>query len=230
MTAAPERSYRWLFWTIALLGLCLDQGSKYGIFACLRDGEYEQKGWRAPARLYALEVVPGMFQLDAQYLGQNDPGDNWRSPLRTISAPDLPKVNTGALWGIGSGEAEGDAGYNFAFALVSIAAAIGISLWSFRAATAADRWLCLALGLLLAGTIGNLYDRIIFLGVRDFLHFHWHDTYHFPVFNIADSCLVCGASLMLLQAFLTPSHSGKPTEACTADAAQQTACIGNQGN
>jgi len=35
--------------------------------------------------------------------------------------------------------------------------------------------------------------------VRDFLYFHW---FEFPVFNVADCCLVCGAFLLLAQAFL----------------------------
>ena len=40
-------------------------------------------------------------------------------------------------------------------------------------------------------------------GVRDFLYFYWFD---FPVFNVADSCLVVGAALLLIQAFF----GGKP--------------------
>src|SRR2546423_1759241 len=65
---------------------------------------------------------------------------------------------------------------------------------------ARHRALCAALGLILAGTLGNLYDRLIFDGVRDFLYFHW---FEWPVFNFADCCLVSGACLLLLQAFLT---------------------------
>jgi lipoprotein signal peptidase len=53
--------------------------------------------------------------------------------------------------------------------------------------------------LILAGTLGNFYDRIVFNGVRDFLH--WNYLFDWPVFNIADCCLVCGAGLLLLQAF-----------------------------
>ena len=60
-------------------------------------------------------------------------------------------------------------------------------------------WVCIALGLILGGTLGNFYDRVVFNGVRDFLH--WNYLFDWPVFNLADSCLVCGACLLLLQAF-----------------------------
>jgi lipoprotein signal peptidase len=60
-----------------------------------------------------------------------------------------------------------------------------------------------ALGLILGGTIGNLYDRLVFGGVRDFLYFY---KIEWPVFNVADCCLVVGATLLLLQAvFVAPS-------------------------
>ena len=54
--------------------------------------------------------------------------------------------------------------------------------------------------------LGNLFDRIVFHGVRDFLYFYW---FEWPVFNIADCLLVCGAAVLLLQAFFTP-HESKP--------------------
>ena len=107
----------------------------------------------------------------------------------------MPKVNQGALFGLG-GEYKKYA--NSIFAVVSIVAALSIIFWSTRPSTARDGALCAALGLILAGTLGNLYDRLIFDGVRDFLYFHW---FEWPVFNVADCCLVCGAGLLLLQAF-----------------------------
>jgi lipoprotein signal peptidase len=195
-------SYRWLFWTLALFGLCLDQGSKYGVFAWL----YQTPGHR-------FEVVANVFYFDAEFTEQRDTGDNWRSPLRTISSDRMPKVNHGALWGIGGGEAN----YNHLFAIVSIVAAVVIVGWSV-VSQANDRWMCMALGLILAGTLGNLYDRIVFLGVRDFLH--WVYLFDFPVFNIADSCLVCGASLLLIQAFFAvPQEERKPVATLPATAA-----------
>ena len=65
----------------------------------------------------------------------------------------------------------------------------------------------IALGLILGGAIGNLYDRIRFSYVVDFLEvkiFH----YHWPDFNVADSAIVVGACLLLLEIFRT-----QPTDA-----------------
>jgi signal peptidase II len=58
-----------------------------------------------------------------------------------------------------------------------------------------------ALALILGGALGNLYDRIRFHHVVDFLavriyHYNW------PDFNVADSCIVIGACLLLLEIFL----------------------------
>lgn len=62
-----------------------------------------------------------------------------------------------------------------------------------------------ALALILGGAIGNLYDRFSYHYVIDFLAFsHWH--YHYPDFNIADSCIVIGACLLLLEAFRGPNR------------------------
>ncbi len=64
-----------------------------------------------------------------------------------------------------------------------------------------------ALALILGGALGNLYDRIRFHHVVDFLavriyHYNW------PDFNIADSCIVIGACLLLLEIFRpTPRES-----------------------
>ena len=95
---------------------------------------------------------------------------------------------------------------------VSIAAAIAIAIWSFRREAATDRTLSIALGMILGGTLGNLYDRAVFHGVRDFMHWRMPE---WPVFNVADCLLVCGAGLLLLQAFLTPATK-KPELASAA--------------
>jgi lipoprotein signal peptidase len=194
-----ERSFRGLLWTLVLVGVTLDQASKYGVFAWLyNDG----RGGR-------YSVVPGVFELLAEFTeGEPAPDDALRR-LQTLSGDKLPRVNPGALFGLRVGASGAS---NTIFAIVSILAAIAITYWSLRPSTARDRFLCAALGLILGGTLGNLYDRLVFHGVRDFLHFYW---FEFPVFNIADSCLVCGAFLLLVQAFL--SH---PAAACRDQAAE----------
>jgi lipoprotein signal peptidase len=205
MTSTANRTYRWLFWSLAIIGFCLDQGSKYSVF-----------GWLYPSETLSrysdqsAAIVPGVFYLATTFSDKVDPGDSWRSPLRTLFGTRLPKLNHGALWGIGSAEDGTD--LNHLFALVSIVAAIAIVVWSFRPSIAGDCWLCIALGLILAGTLGNLYDRVVFLGVRDFLQ--WVYLYEWPRFNIADSCLVCGAGILLVHAFFTsPATVEKPATA-----------------
>ena len=58
----------------------------------------------------------------------------------------------------------------------------------------------LALALILGGAIGNLYDRVRFASVVDFLEVHIM-AYHWPDFNVADSAIVCGGILLMLDAF-----------------------------
>ena len=58
-------------------------------------------------------------------------------------------------------------------------------------------WTGLALALILGGAVGNLYDRILFGRVTDFLHFYI-GTHMWPDFNLADSAIVCGATLLCI--------------------------------
>jgi len=54
-----------------------------------------------------------------------------------------------------------------------------------------------ALALILGGAVGNLYDRLDYGRVTDFLHFYI-GTHTWPDFNLADSAIVCGACLLVL--------------------------------
>jgi signal peptidase II len=58
-----------------------------------------------------------------------------------------------------------------------------------------------ALALILGGALGNLYDRVMYSHVVDFLEVHIVH-YHWPDFNVADSCIVIGACLLLLEMLL----------------------------
>ncbi len=58
------------------------------------------------------------------------------------------------------------------------------------------------LGMIMAGAAGNLWDRIIFGGVRDFLDFYV-TRYHWPTFNIADCLVVVGVTLFVWNEYQT---------------------------
>ncbi|MCX8493186.1 MAG: signal peptidase II [Chthoniobacterales bacterium] len=58
--------------------------------------------------------------------------------------------------------------------------------------------------LLLAGIIGNVTDRLRLGHVVDFLDFQF-GSYHWPSFNVADSCICIAATLFLLSSFQSPS-------------------------
>lgn len=116
--------------------------------------------------------------------------------------------NTGALWGIG-----GDLDFgSLMFAGLSIVAALFIVYWLFVAGHASDRWQAATLGLIMAGAIGNCYDRLRFGHVRDFVHVHVDSIgFDFPIFNFADNMLVLGAVGLMLLAL-----RGEPAEAPAA--------------
>jgi signal peptidase II len=59
----------------------------------------------------------------------------------------------------------------------------------------------LALALILGGAVGNVIDRVAYGHVIDFLDLHWRG-WHWPAFNVADSAIVCGAALLILDELL----------------------------
>jgi lipoprotein signal peptidase len=208
------RNYRWLLISLALVGFSVDLSSKYGVFRWLyRDGEFAD----ATGTGNKSTVIPGWFEFIAQFDRDTPVSDGPANGLQTWSAPVMPRVNHGALWGIGGSQ---KGGANLFFAGVSLLAAIGILVWGTRGQPAKEKWLSAALGLILGGTLGNFYDRIVFGGVRDFMHFIYIE---WPVFNFADCCLVVGAGLLLVQAAFAPhpaqDSAGKPVLAAAPPAA-----------
>ena len=104
--------------------------------------------------------------------------------------------NPGAAFGLFS---DGDPQTRmFIFIAVSIAAVL-IILSFFRQLAPGDRLSALALGLILGGAVGNLIDRIFRGEVVDFLHFKIWRGYSWPDFNLADSFIVVGVGLLVLE-------------------------------
>jgi signal peptidase II len=69
----------------------------------------------------------------------------------------------------------------------------------------------IALSLILGGAVGNLWDRVASGRVVDFLLFYVKQ-YQWPVFNLADSAIVVGASLLVIEIlFHKPAHEPQET-------------------
>jgi signal peptidase II len=140
--------------------------------------------------------------------------------------------NEGALFGVGQG-------LTWLFALLSLVAVAGVFFWLFWLGGRSSIWLSVALGLILAGTLGNLYDRAGCHGevypdgtvragetryaVRDFLLLTFGrpgtrigQRYHYPVFNFADAFLVTGAIMLVLKSFR--AEEGEEDESSTSSA------------
>lgn len=172
---------------VASLGLALDLGSKSWAFRNVAD---------QPVIIDREQVLADPF---------------WNVPPHA-GKPVLPwnllqfqlVINRGAVFGIGAN--------NRLFFIAFTLAALGGGLMVFGRMTKSRQHLAhFALGLIVAGGLGNLYDRLAVGVVRDFMHmmpdwklpFQWRwgggSPYVFPwVFNVADVMLLTGMALLML--------------------------------
>jgi len=164
----------------------------------------------------------------------------WSTPFLwgRFSIQFTTSFNEGALWGVGQG-------YSGVFALLSILAAAFVGYWLFIRGEARSLMLTITLALIMAGTLGNLFDRLYLhgcrlpdgtpiYGVRDFLNctipligFEWPlrffliPAYEWPIFNFADTYLVTGALLLVVQSFFVPDEQQANAGASAPTAANQ---------
>ena len=105
--------------------------------------------------------------------------------------------NKGAIFGTFS-----QTGSPLVFALLTAAslAALGFVVYYFFKTPSTDGLMKFALTLILAGALGNQFDRLVRGHVIDFLDFYVGRA-HWPFFNVADSCISVGACLMLVVLF-----------------------------
>lgn len=89
-------------------------------------------------------------------------------------------------------------------ALLSLAAIAGVILYSWRTPVS-KTLLQVALNLILAGAVGNLYDRIKYGYVVDFIEVYFRN-YRWPSFNLADSAITVGVGLLALELFRRETH------------------------
>ncbi len=108
--------------------------------------------------------------------------------------------NTGVAFGLFA--SHGDPTGTWLLAALGIGALIFVGYY-FWQVPLADRLLLIALALVLGGAVGNLIDRVAQGSVTDFIDFYV-GTYHWHTFNIADSAITIGITLMLIGSFFPP--------------------------
>jgi signal peptidase II len=198
MKRVPGNRY-FVFLLIAGAGLSLDLVSKHVVFTdlgypggvqTLKAGEHE--------RFDHPELIEG----ESRYYI-----DGW------VQFRLYTSFNRGALWGVGQNA-------TYVFTTASIIAATGILVWLFLMGGAESRWLTVCLAFIMAGTLGNLWDRLALHGctdfngeplhaVRDFFLFTF-GGWNYPIFNFADVFLVSGAIMLVVQSlFLMPQEAGE---------------------
>jgi signal peptidase II len=67
--------------------------------------------------------------------------------------------------------------------------------------------------LVVSGALGNMVDRVRLGYVIDFIHFHIHQSFEWPTFNVADSTITVGVALLLLDGLRKPALPSKPADA-----------------
>ena len=113
--------------------------------------------------------------------------------------------NTGAAF---SFLADSGGWQRWLFALIAVVVSAVLVVWLKRLGRD-DTWLAIALALILGGALGNLYDRIAYGHVIDFILVHWQNRWYFPAFNFADSAICVGAVMLALDMFKS-KKSGEP--------------------
>jgi signal peptidase II len=91
------------------------------------------------------------------------------------------------------------------FTGIAVVVSIMLVIW-LRKLPKNDWWSAASIALILGGALGNLYDRVAYGHVVDFLDFHWQGA-HFPAFNMADSAITVGAATMIIEMFWKPGSA-----------------------
>lgn len=114
--------------------------------------------------------------------------------------------NTGAAF---SFLAHADGWQRWFFVAIAIVVSVAIVIWLTRLQSE-QKWVAVALALVLGGALGNLWDRVYLGYVVDFLDVYYNQ-WHWPAFNIADSAICVGAVILVWDSIFSNEHNRKPS-------------------
>ena len=105
--------------------------------------------------------------------------------------------NIGAAWSMLSG---------YVWLLLAFGVAAGIAIiCCFRTLAEGCIERYFALLMVISGILGNSFDRAFHGAVIDFIHIHYYNIWHYPIFNVADIAICCGVGIYLLSGFCRKS-------------------------
>jgi len=200
---SPHRPGKWtLLGVIFGLGVVLDQVTKFLAVERLTVAFQRVGAHSLPERLHAFLTLRYLEPVATQ------PYYVFRPFWRMLYAE-----NPNAAFGF---MAFLPGGLRYRLFLVISALAVVFVIYYYRRLRAGQRFLQVALAFLLAGTVGNLVDRLIRHYVIDFIDWYWWNRpdIRWPTFNLADSMLVVGIAMLLVHP--SPRSAGAPADSRSA--------------
>jgi len=204
-SGAVPKKYAWLF-AVALGVIAADQVTKYLVLDRLTTA---LEGGQGLSGFLGSAPAPGLD------------GYHYHPAHEYTVSPDFFRLryaeNPGAAFGLFRNVPDGFRGP--LFHLVSIGAVLLIGFYVSRLTGAAnERWARWGLPLVLGGALGNYVDRLARGFVIDFLEAHWFEKAWWPAFNVADSAIVVGVGLLIIDSFVRKEVAA-PAKAPEAGAA-----------
>lgn len=151
-------------------------------------------GWKGMLPWLVLAGVIIGLDLASKYLALA--ALDYHQPLAVFPGFNLTLTyNTGAAFSFLS-----DAGgwQRWFFAALALVVSAALLVWLYRLPRV-SRWLPVALVLILGGALGNLYDRLMYGYVIDFIQIYYQQWY-WPAFNLADCAITAGAVMLIIDA------------------------------
>ncbi|AJC49492.1 lipoprotein signal peptidase [Allofrancisella guangzhouensis] len=151
---------------------------------------------RSKLKYFGLAVIIIALDLYTKYLANINL--NFATPVKVTSFFNLTLLyNYGAAFSFLSNNQT--SWQLIMFSIISLIAAV-ILIYLIMKQPMQDKLILISFSLILGGALGNFYDRAFRGFVIDFLDFHINN-YHWPAFNIADSAVTCGVTLIILRSF-----------------------------
>ncbi len=139
-----------------------------------------------------LTVLVVVFDQATKYIA--DEVLSYARPVEILPVFDLMLVyNKGAAFSFLS---EAGGWQRWFFTALSAGVSVMLVAWLYRLKRH-ETWVAIGLALILGGALGNLYDRVMFGYVIDFVSLHYSE-YYFPAFNVADSAISAGAIMLII--------------------------------